>query len=897
MTKKMLVDATHPEETRVAMVDGNWLSDFDFERTSKKQLKGNIYLAKVIRIEPSLQAAFVEYGGNRHGFLPFSEIHPDYFRIPMADRPHDEIMDDETEVEEEEDLINAEENAAYAADMADVDVSHHDHTELHLPLEEAVGTSQDALAAAIESDISSEASRQSGEFDVDVNRDPVAADDHGLITDFGNAAVDPVTGAEAAPIETIGGEAVEVERIRRQPRPRYKIQEVVKRRQVMLIQVVKEERGNKGAALTTFLSLAGRYCVLMPNTDHGGGVSRKITSHQDRRRMKEILDQLEIPEGMAVILRTAGMEKDPPEIQRDLEYLLRLWNNIREQTLQSTAPTLIYEEANLIKRSMRDLYSHDLHEILVAGQKGYQIAIDFMRTIMPDHLDKVKLYEDPIPLFFRYNVEKYIDQLYSPVVQLRSGGYIVINPTEALVSIDVNSGRATRERHIESTAVKTNLEAAEEIARQLRLRDLAGLVVIDFIDMEDGRNNAAVERRVKDCMKADRARLQIGRISPFGLLELSRQRLHPSLMEINFEKCPHCTGIGLVRSVDSAAISILRVIEEEAIRQGATELVLHIPTKVALYILNQKRESLVQIEQRYNLQVLLHSDDALVPPDYRLERVRNGTVSAVVGPAVNTEQVFAESDAYNRSLTAPDGESQTYPPRESAESGDPESAGGRRRGRFGAGGRNRNRPQQQGRPQNHHTPHPAVSALPDDVAAALPDDTGETQGNISGDTNSVAPDGANDPQRRGRRRGRRGGRGRRNMGENPNAVPHEGVHANGENNSIDPVSSDNRRPNAPPRNDRNQGQGGGQRRDRDQQPRGNWSRPRSDFADGNTVPNIPQSVHELDTTPREPASRQGSGSSQGQQTASAGYSPYEVVSQQTDSDKPKGGWWRRLTGQ
>ncbi len=399
--------------------------------------------------------------------------------------------------------------------------------------------------------------------------------DLGLITDFGNAAVGDPSTAPMPPVETVGGEVAEqaIEERRRFPRHRYKIQEVVKRRQVMLIQVVKEERGNKGAALTTFLSLAGRYCVLMPNTERGGGVSRKITSHQDRRRMKEMLDQLEIPEGMAVILRTAGMEQTPPEIQRDLEYLLRLWNNIREQTLQSTAPTLIYEEANLIKRSMRDLYAQDVDEVLVAGPSGFDLARDFMRTIMPDEIEKVKLYTDPVPLFFRFRVESQIDQLYSPTVQLRSGGYIVINPTEALVSIDVNSGRATRERHIEGTALRTNMEAAEEIARQLRLRDLAGLIVIDFIDMEDGRNNAAVERRLKESMRIDRARLQIGRISPFGLLELSRQRLHPSLMEINFEKCPHCSRRGLCPlPVDSAALSILRMIEEEGIKNGAARI-------------------------------------------------------------------------------------------------------------------------------------------------------------------------------------------------------------------------------------------------------------------------------------------------------------------------------------
>ncbi|MDD3287696.1 MAG: Rne/Rng family ribonuclease, partial [Alphaproteobacteria bacterium] len=545
MTKRMLVDATHPEETRVAIVDSyrdvNKLDDLDFGLASKPLLKGNIYLAKVMRVEPSLQAAFVEYGGNRHGFLSFTEIHPDYFRIPMADRPADE-----------EDVIEGENLEAMPVSAETSEAEYEQAQEYELDIED--------MALPASETPSEEPPMPPAEVEQPATTFPLEGQDIdiGLITDFGNAAVNPIlaegaVAPEQTPVESVGGEVSE-RFVRRPPRPRYKIQEVLKRGQVMLIQVVKEERGNKGAALTTFLSLAGRYCVLMPNTDHGGGVSRKITNHHDRRRMKEILDQLEIPEGMAVILRTAGMEQEPPDIQRDLEYLLRMWDSIREQTLQSTAPSLIYEEANLIKRAVRDLYSQDISEILVSGEAGYERARDFMRTIMPDEVEKIRLYKDSIPLFFRYNVENQIDTLHSPVVQLRSGGYLVINPTEALVSIDVNSGRATRERHIEETALKTNIEAADEIARQLRLRDLAGLVVIDFIDMEDGRNNAAVERRMKEAMKNDRARLQIGRISPFGLLELSRQRLRPSLLEINFEKCPHCAGIGLVRLPDSAAL-------------------------------------------------------------------------------------------------------------------------------------------------------------------------------------------------------------------------------------------------------------------------------------------------------------------------------------------------------
>jgi ribonuclease E len=881
MTKRMLVDATHPEETRVAIADGNWLSDFDFERASKKQLKGNIYLAKVIRIEPSLQAAFVEYGGNRHGFLPFSEIHPDYFRIPMADRPPD-APESEVEIEEEaegeepaaenyepDERETAPDDAAADTDTDERELAEGEEPAASEPLSETELPPESEASPATYAETSyPETQAPIPEF----SHEP--ANDLGLITDFGNAAIGSVPGlaSEPTPVETVGGEVAEEEqRPRYQPRPRYKIQEVVKRRQVMLIQVVKEERGNKGAALTTFLSLAGRYCVLMPNSENGGGVSRKITSHQDRRRMKEMLDQLEIPEGMAVILRTAGMEQDPAEIQRDLEYLLRLWNGIREQTLQSTAPALIYEEANLIKRSLRDLYGRDLAEILVAGTRGHQLAIDFMRTIMPDQIDKVKLYEDPVPLFFRFNVEKQIDQLYNPTVQLRSGGYIVINPTEALVSIDVNSGRATRERHIESTALKTNLEAADEIARQLRLRDLAGLVVIDFIDMEDGRNNAAVERRLKEAMRADRARLQIGRISPFGLLELSRQRLHPSLMEINFEKCPHCAGIGLVRSIDSAAISILRMIEEEGIKNGAAELVLHVPTKVALYILNQKRAALSEIERRYDLQLLLHSDDELVPPDFRLERPKGGGETRGRAPAVNTDQIFAETDSERPVPSAVEpAESRTEPMREGGDTAG-DQRGSRRRGRYGFG-RSRNNRQNQQAPQAQqaYPPQSDDEVSPGNVAEAEPNDENDSIGNTEAASySSTVPDGTSQDQQRrgGRRRGRRGGRGRRN-----------GQGVGGQD--------------RPPR-DNNY-------RSREQRP--NNYRPYEPASAPEPMaasPAIPASIHDIDTTPRvEPVSRSSFTAPPEQparepRSATSGPPPYEVV--QT-TDKPKGGWWKKLTG-
>jgi ribonuclease E len=849
MTKRMLVDAAHPEETRVAIVDGNWLSDFDFERTSKKQLKGNIYLAKVIRIEPSLQAAFVEYGGNRHGFLSFSEIHPDYFRIPMADRPPGE-----EQTEEDDDHANGAEAGLDGGQdnnepLQDETIYEPDEPEITERYAENVSAGDESVTPpTTNTSPFTDASSPVSEFPFDTSPDL------GLITDFGHAAVNPMPLAPPPiPVETVGGEAVEDERFRRQPRPRYKIQEVVKRRQVMLTQVVKEERGNKGAALTTFLSLAGRYCVLMPNTDHGGGVSRKITSHQDRRRMKEILDQLEIPEGMAVILRTAGMEQEPAEIQRDLEFLLRMWNNIREETLQSTAPTLIYEEANLIKRSMRDLYAPDLSEILVAGARGHQLAIDFMRTIMPDQLDKVKSYEDQIPLFFRYNVEKQIDQLYNPTVQLRSGGYIVINPTEALVSIDVNSGRATRERHIEGTALKTNLEAAEEIARQLRLRDLAGLVVIDFIDMEDGRNNAAVERRLKDAMRADRARLQIGRISPFGLLELSRQRLRPSLMEINFEKCPHCTGIGLIRSVDSAAISILRMIEEEGIRQGADEIVLHVPTKVALYILNQKRSALSDIERRYSLQVLLHSDDELVPPHFRLERGRDAGENRGPTPAVNTDRVFAENEPVAPSYKHADAPEPAVPSSETGENNFNQNAHGRRRGRYGQGRHRNGQPNQQPATPSHEA---NGNFVPEPVQGEE-DNIGNTEG---GDHRQQDQDHL---RRGGRRRGRRGGRGRgggmggggRGPKDNSNYVP---------------------------------------RHERHDQTKSNWhDNPVA------AVP-VPTSIHDIDTTPRQPrpSSSPAHLAPEAQRPVAPttpAAPPYEIVDQAPD--KPKGGWWHKLTGQ
>lgn len=851
MTKRMLVDATHPEETRVAIVDSyrdnNRLIDFDFGLASKPLLKGNIYLAKVMRVEPSLQAAFVEYGGNRHGFLSFSEIHPDYFRIPVADRPA-----------EADEPIEAIEAAGEQEIPEPPEVDAFDREDL-APIEEA----------ALPTIVAEEAFEQPIVEQPIVPMAPSPFADHdgdvGLITDFGNAVViDPVIPTEGeAPVEqpitveSVGGDSERV--VRRPHRPHYKIQEVLKRGQVMLIQVVKEERGNKGAALTTFLSLAGRYCVLMPNTDHGGGVSRKITNHQDRRRMKEVLDQLEIPEGMAVILRTAGMEQEPPEIQRDLEYLLRLWDSIREQTLQSNAPNLIYEEANLIKRSVRDLYSQDIDEILVAGDQGYERARDFMRTIMPDEVEKIKLYQDNIPLFFRYNVENQIDSLHNPVVQLRSGGYIVINPTEALVAIDVNSGRATRERHIEETALKTNLEAADEVARQLRLRDLAGLIVVDFIDMEDGRNNYAVERRLKEAMKNDRARLQIGRISPFGLMELSRQRLRPSLTEINFEKCPHCAGLGLVRSIDSAALSILRVIEEEGIKQRTSEITLRVHTRVALYLLNQKRAAMSQLEKRYDLHVLLQNDDSLIPPEYKMERSRNKQGGRQSGPAVDTDQVFASAELELPPIPQASGDIEgdvAQPePQESENYGNGNQNRGRRRFRDRNFGR-RNRDRQNSPDQQAFQHGDAQPTLSDPNTPVSVDENGDPNFNAAPENQQFRDD--NEGQQRRRRRGRRGGRRRGNGNENHNGG--------------------NRWENRNRNNNQRQG-----------------------HPQAEAPVSVPTSIHEIDTTPRDvsfeprPAPAQQRSYEPRPEKRERTPSPNEVVNPPVD--QPKGGWWRRFTGQ
>ncbi len=656
MAKKMLIDATHPEETRVVVVDGNRVEEFDFESENKRQLAGNIYLAKVTRVEPSLQAAFVDYGGNRHGFLAFSEIHPDYYQIPVADR--EKLLAEEAEFA-----------AQQAEDEEKSKSKRRSRSRAKPKAEEAA--SEDAIATK-------EAEGSIGGMDViDLEGEgaaaEAAADDEGLSPmetvaetpveepgeELGEAPGDETNGDEALEeagalsaadlehaeeheedekldasqkdehIEDIADEDV-VEEVRapRKRRPRkYKIQEVIKVRQILLVQVVKEERGNKGAALTTYLSLAGRYCVLMPNTARGGGISRKITNAADRKKLKAIASEIEVPQGAGLIVRTAGAKRTKTEIKRDYEYLLRLWEQIRELTLKSIAPAKIYEEGNLIKRSIRDLYNREIDEVLVEGERGYRTAKDFMKMIMPSHAKKVKQYSEGMPLFARYQVEGYLAGMFNPTVQLRSGGYIVIGVTEALVAIDVNSGRATKEGSIEETALKTNLEAAEEVARQLRLRDLAGLIVIDFIDMEERRNNAAVEKRMKDKLKTDRARIQVGRISGFGLMEMSRQRLRPGMIEATTQPCSHCHGTGLVRSDDNLALSILRQLEEEGTRKRSREVLLKAPVGIVNFLINSKREHVAQIEARYGMAVRIEADPFMISPDFSIEKFKTATRS------------------------------------------------------------------------------------------------------------------------------------------------------------------------------------------------------------------------------------------------------------------------------
>ena len=617
MPKKMLIDATHAEETRVVVVEGNKVDEFDFESLNKRQLSGNIYLAKVTRVEPSLQAAFVDYGGNRHGFLSFAEIHPDYYQIPVADR--------EALIAEEEAYAKTLEEEANLAQQKKSRIRKRKPKVIAEEADSDISISSDVIEKSDENVETQNVTENQDSSNPNSITDNEEVSDNPIDLDLkNNSEINVESDDEAnsdSEIESVADDDIEEEVRPRKPRPRrYKIQEVIKVRQILLIQVVKEERGNKGAALTTYLSLAGRYCVLMPNTARGGGISRKITNVQDRKKIKEITSELDVPKGAGLIVRTAGAKRNRDDILRDYEYLMRQWTQIRDVTLESIAPTQIYAEGDIIKRSIRDLYNNDIDEIIVDGERGYEAAKAYMTMLMPTHVKRVKQYKNKMPLYARYQVENYLGGMFNPTVQLKSGGYIVIGVTEALVAVDVNSGKATKESSIEKTALKTNLEAADEVARQLRLRDLAGLIVIDFIDMEERRNNIAVEKRMKDKLKSDRARIQVGRISGFGLMEMSRQRLRPGMLEATTKECPHCLGTGLVRSDDSQALSILREIEEEAIRKRTKEILATVPVGISNYLMNHKRENIALIESQYGISIIIEASSSMVGTDYELEK-------------------------------------------------------------------------------------------------------------------------------------------------------------------------------------------------------------------------------------------------------------------------------------
>jgi ribonuclease E len=852
MTKRMLIDASHPEETRVVVLDGNRIEEFDLETATRRALKGNIYLAKVVRVEPSLQAAFVEYGGNRHGFLAFGEIHPDYYQIPIADRQRlIEMQAEDARAEEEADMApeSAMDRAAWNGEGAESWTNGEGKGDSEGDVAEAaVAVEADAVVAAEDAaqgwqalaepapppgeappapeaiDPPAEAPAPQSALPLDMAQERVTAVAAAEPADAPDAPAADADAPEAEasdaghiealstddeppPPETIGGEDMpaetEDERRERRIPPRflrhYKIQEVIKRRQIMLVQVVKEERGGKGAALTTYISLAGRFSVLMPNSPRGGGVSRKITSTADRKRLREAVEEMNMPEGMSLIVRTAGAQRPKPEIKRDCEYLLRLWDNIRERTLASTAPALIYEEADLIKRSIRDVYGRDIEEVVVEGEEAYAAAREFMRMLMPANAGKIRAHREAVPLFARHGVDQQLDAMHSPVVQLKSGGYIVINQTEALVAIDVNSGRATRDRHIEDTALRTNLEAADEIARQLRLRDLAGLIVIDFIDMESAKHDGMVERRMKDALKQDRARIQVGRISHFGLLEMSRQRLRPSIAEQTFVACPHCQGRGLVRSVESSALQVLRAIEEEGAKRRAAEICVHVASPVALWLLNRKRERLAEIEQRFGMAVMFEPDDALMGPAVKIERTRAAEPGAIpsapsalrmdYAPQPAAAEAEADDEEMEAADEAPRRRDADAPRRADADADSPRRAdadsprrpGDEERAETAEEGerrRRRRRRRRGGRREDGREDTPGqegdLEAGAEGETDAEPGDTAEAEAAAEsapppaeGDD---AADGGLDADGRRRRRGRRGGRRRREDGTAPDAA-------------------------------------------------------------------------------------------------------------------------------
>lgn len=854
MANKMLIDATHPEETRVVVVRGNRVEEFDYEAASRKQLRGNIYLAKVTRVEPSLQAAFVEYGGNRHGFLAFSEIHPDYYQIPVADRlalleeeeraarqadeederrerrrsrprraRRDESVSGSADEDEDSDGGNVEEveaddvietiedghiSGGHEDDEDEHDHDHdhdhgHDHAHHHAHDRAAVGDEAPHIAEEIfaaPAEPAPEAVTPAAaealpapQQQAETHEPEVAAEAPGA---EGEPAPQPAEAAtevagsqddadedddhheEEEVVEQMGAtdalEEVPTRSYQRRARS-YKIQEVIRRRQVMLVQVVKEERGNKGAALTTYLSLAGRYSVLMPNTARGGGISRKITNAVDRKRLKEVVQDLEVPEGMGIILRTAGANRTKVEIKRDFEYLLRLWETVRELTLSSAAPSLVYEEGSLIKRAIRDLFNKDIDDIHVAGEDGYREARDFMRMLMPSHAKNVIPYRETQPIFAKYGVEQQLDAMFSPVVQLKSGGYIVINPTEALVSIDVNSGRATREHHIEDTALKTNMEAAEEIARQLRLRDLAGLIVIDFIDMEEKRNNRSVERKLKDCLKNDRARIQVGRISHFGLMEMSRQRIRTGVLESSIEVCPTCGGTGHVRSASSVALQLLRALEEQLVRSATNNLIGRTRSEVALYMLNHKRAHLRELEERFSVTLIITADDRVNGHQPFIIEKGEPAMPAPAAPrpgrvvqpdSILPEEDFEEEDEDGAEETAAEAEGEDEERTERADDNNGRRKRRRRRRRGGErDGEGRENETREGRS--------------DSEAAEGEDEPGaeEAEGESEeGEDEAGADARQSENERRRRRRGRRGGR-RNRRDEDEATASEDGVAA------------------------------------------------------------------------------------------------------------------------
>jgi len=844
MSKRMLIDASHPEETRVVVLDGQKVEEFDFEAASKLPLKGNIYLAKVTRVEPSLQAAFVEYGGNRQGFLAFSEIHPDYYQIPVADREaliaeqqaearrhaedEFEAVETGTQVMSEEELAATDEaDMAARSEGADAHheevAEHDDHNgengedddhptpreiesgfdveqseELAPHDEHTVDETPLEVIAEEEADQGVVDQQTAAEFDLNLPRvsleaaaDALSGDVTLIEEEFSQGVVDEQGAAEAPMVpehaEQTGHEHDQEQSAQalRGPKPsqrwtrrrHYKIQEVIKRRQVILVQVVKEERGNKGAALTTYMSLAGRYCVLMPNTPRGGGISRKITNADDRKRLKSAAAALELPEGMGLIIRTAGENRTKVEIKRDYEYLLRMWDQIRETTLESHAPSCVYEEGDLIKRAIRDLYNKDVGEIQVEGAEGYRNARDFMGMLLPSHTKNVKLYEESVPLFQRFHIEAQLDAMFTPTVTLRSGGYIVINQTEALVSIDVNSGRATREHSIEETAYKTNLEAADEIARQLRLRDLAGLIVIDFIDMEDGRNDRAVEKRLHNALRHDRARIQIGKISQFGLLEMSRQRLRAGVIAGSTVPCPHCGGQGIVRSVESTALRLLRGLEEEGQKQRASAITVKAPSDVAIYTLNQKRRELARIEAEYGMIVMFEPSEEIHAGHFEIDRTAQ--------KAPEERKVIAVSEMPAAPEVEDDPEILEEEAAETGEASDEEGASsGEQHREDGGRGRGKRRRRRGGRGRGNREDRPAsqeaasqgsaeVAGAPagEEDAGESGDEAGSSE-DANGQAHAGGQHGDGDGQKRRRRR-RRGGRGRNrdNHGQSDGAAP------------------------------------------------------------------------------------------------------------------------------